>query len=263
MSQRRQPGSGTLVAGPRCQGLRIKAPRWTAGEDGSGQMVTEWYKPPGWSQEIGEALHRDGEAGRLRELPDDEIVMTALFDELHRLGFSPLTSVMDLATLGVKYRSAVPALAKALPRVSSRRHKEAIARALAVPFAQDAIPVLVDEFRTVQDESGTGLRWVIGNAIEVAWDDRYFNDLVQLATDASYGRAREMVVLGFRRSKRPEAAQLLTSFLGDDEVAGHAAKALIRVRAADAREPLERLATSSPSLWVRKEAMKALSRLGD
>ncbi len=104
------------------------------------------------------------------------------------------------------------------------------------------------------------LRWAVGNAVEVLWDDTRFDDLVELARGQRFGKAREMVVLGLGRSARREAAEILIELLEDPVVNGHAVKALGKLRAPQAREGLERMVGDSRP-WVRKEAQRALSKL--
>lgn len=62
--------------------------------------------------------------------------------------------------------------------------------------------------------------------MDVLWDDAYFDELTEVATDRSYGRARKMLVLGMRRSKDPRVADILTGLLVDPSVNGHAVEAL-------------------------------------
>ena len=104
------------------------------------------------------------------------------------------------------------------------------------------------------------LRWAIGNALEVLWDDSRFDDLVSLARDTSFGKAREMVVLGLGRSKRPEAPDVLMKLLDDPVVSGHAVKALRKLKVPAARPGLERMLDDDRA-WVRKEAQRALAAL--
>jgi HEAT repeat protein len=106
-----------------------------------------------------------------------------------------------------------------------------------------------------------GLRWTIGNALDVAWDDAHFEELASLARDRSYGRAREMVVLGLGRSRRPDAGRVLVELLEDSEVNGHAVEALGKLGVPYARDALERM-TSDSRGWVRSAATKALAKLG-
>jgi HEAT repeat protein len=158
----------------------------------------------------------------------------------------------------------VPVLLRWLPVVSDRQVKEDLVRALSVPWARPvAARPLIDEFERVDervDPTGTGLRWAIGNALSIVADDSVFDDLVRLVEDRTFGKARQMVVLGLGRSKRPEAVSVLIGLLDDEDVSGHAVKALAKLGVEEARPALERM-VNDPRAWVRNEAKKALSRL--
>lgn len=183
-----------------------------------------------------------------------------LLQELREVGYD-FGSLADLRTSGQRYRNAIPVLLSALSRANDPRVKGEIVRALSVPWARPAAtPALIAQFREVDDETGLGLRWTIGNALEVVWDDSYFDDLVALSKDVRYGRARQMVVLGFRRSKRPDAGQVLIPLLDDPAVSGHVVKVLRKLKVPDAREGLERMLDHEQA-WVRKEARAALAAL--
>lgn len=190
--------------------------------------------------------------------------MGALLAELAEVGF-PVASLTELRTSGARYRAAVPVLLRWLPVVSDRQAKEDLVRALSVPWARPvAARPLIDEFERVDervDPTGTGLRWVIGNALSIVADDFVFDELVRLVEDQSFGKARQMVVVGLGRSKRPEAVPVLMGLLDDEDVSGHAVKALAKLGADEARPALERM-VNDPRAWVRNEAKRALSRLG-
>ena len=63
--------------------------------------------------------------------------------------------------------------------------KESIVRALSVPFAQQAAPLLVEEFRRADAKRGA-LKWAIGNALDVVANDAS-REMIDLATDRSHG----------------------------------------------------------------------------
>lgn len=183
-----------------------------------------------------------------------------LLRELEGIGYS-FGSLADLRLSGLRYREAIPALLSGLHSATDRKLKGEIVRALSVPWAKPAATgPLVEQFRLVEDESGLGLRWTVGNALEVVWDDSRFDDLVELARDKSFGRAREMVVLGIGRSKKPEASGVLIELLDDPVVSGHAVKALRKLKVPEARPHLERMLDDERG-WVRKEAQRALAAL--
>jgi HEAT repeat protein len=183
--------------------------------------------------------------------------------ELAAVGFST-RSLADLRHSGTRYRDAVPVLLRWLARVSDPKVKEEIVRALSVPWAKPAATgPLVEQFRLVDasvDPTGLGLRWVIGNALDAVFDDAAFDAFAELAADRGYGRARQMVVLGLGKSKRPEAVGVLLGLVGDPDVDGHAVKALGKLKAPAARAALEAKLDDSRA-WVRGEARKALAKL--
>jgi HEAT repeat protein len=183
--------------------------------------------------------------------------------ELATAGF-PSRSLSDLRHSGARYRDAVPVLLHWLTQVSDPKVKEEIVRALSVPWAKPgATKPLIDQFRLVDaavDPNGMGLRWVIGNALEVLFDDAEFAEFVELVEDRRYGMARQMVVLSLGKSKRPEAVDVLIGLIHDLDVDGHAVKALGKLRAPAARTVLE-AKLDDPRAWVRSEARKALAKL--
>jgi HEAT repeat protein len=187
----------------------------------------------------------------------------AILAELAAAGYR-VRSLAELRHSGARYRDVIPILLRWLPQVTDHKLKGEIVRALTVPWARPAATgLMIEEFRRADasvDPTGTGLRWTIGNALEVLADDSSFDELAELARDRRYGKARQMVVLGLGRSKRPEAAEVLIGLAGDPEVDGHAVKALGRLRAPAARAVLE-TKCSDERAWVRREAKKALARL--
>jgi hypothetical protein len=189
--------------------------------------------------------------------------MAGLLADLALVGFE-VGSVSELRTSGTRYREAIPVLVRWLPRAKSSAEKEEIVRALSVPWAREqALVPLLEEFRAVPLSAGPQgelLRWAVGSGIEVLWDDARFEELVEVARDERFGKAREMVVLGLGRSKRPEAGDVLIALLEDPVVSGHAVKALGKLRVPRARPGLERM-TGDHRAWVRKEAQRALSKL--
>ncbi|PZR52670.1 hypothetical protein DNL40_11225 [Xylanimonas oleitrophica] len=187
---------------------------------------------------------------------DEEAILARLREVGH-----DVASLADLRGSGVEYPKAVPVLVDALSATSEKKTLMEIVRALSVPWAKPAATgPLIDLFRRVDDPTGLSLRWAIGNALDVVWDDSLFDELVGLARDRSYARAREMVVLGLARSKRPEAGDVLIELLDDPEVNGHAVKALAKLKLPRSKPGLQRMTTDSRA-WVRKAAEGALKKL--
>ncbi len=184
-----------------------------------------------------------------------------IIQELRRAGFD-VAGVGDLYNRKLSYKSAIPILVSWLPRVANPIVKEDIVRALSVKWARaTAAPkLLVTEFERAEDPTGAGLRWAIGNALEVLANDDIADDLIRLATDRRYGKAREMVVLGLGKLKDGRVTGVLLNLLEDDEVVGHAVMALGKLQAKTARSRIEPL-LSHPKPWVRKEVKKALASI--
>lgn len=189
---------------------------------------------------------------------EDEILR-----DLESVGVSA-SSVSGLRTSGVRYRAAIPVLLTWLDRVDDPRLKDQVVRTLTVPWAgPDARLRLLREFREPgpqEDPTGTGLRWTVGNALEVLFDDDCYDEYARVVVDPAFGRGREMIVLALGRSKRPEAAGLLASLVADPTIGGHAIQALSRVATPAERAALES-GLQDPRAWVRAAARRGLARL--
>jgi HEAT repeat protein len=69
-----------------------------------------------------------------------------------------------------------------------------------------------------------------------------------------------MVVVALGRMRNPAAVQILIELLGDEQVAGHAVKALRKLRAPAARERLVAM-SNHPKTWIRNEVKKTLDAI--
>jgi HEAT repeat protein len=193
----------------------------------------------------------------------------ALLADLDRVGCQ-VDDIWDLVNSKVQYPKAVPVLLEWLENVRTwvlpekekqYRVHEALVRALTIPAARPvAAPVMIDQFRTVDDSSGLGLRWAVGNALSVVADESVFDDLASIVKERRYGKARQMPVLGLSRIRDPRVVPLLTDLLEDDDVAAHAVMALGKIRAPGVRSAVEVL-LEHPQPLVRREARKALKVL--
>lgn len=174
----------------------------------------------------------------------------------------PVRTLNELRGVGREYKGVVPLLISWARRVKDPVFLEQIVRTLSVPWAKPtATEIMTELFVSAEDESNSGLRWAIGNAIDVLYDDSIYDKVAKLVKDPTYGVARQMAVLGLGRSKRKDASQLLMSLLGDSEVNGHAVQALAKLRDPASKAALESMRHDSRA-WVRKAAAKGLSRIG-
>jgi hypothetical protein len=178
--------------------------------------------------------------------------------ELRAAGFA-IEGIADLFNRRLNYQKAIPILLAWLPKVTNPNVKEDIIRALSVKWAKRTVAaaLLLVEFERADDAS---LRWAIGNALEVLATVEIADDLIRLATDRRYGRARQMVVLGLGKLKDARVVGALIDLLADEDVVGHAVIALGKLQARAARSRIESL-LDHPKSWIRKEAKKALARI--
>lgn len=186
-----------------------------------------------------------------------------LLAELEAAGFS-VETMAQLRRSG--NRSAVPVLVKWLPDVEYLPLKRDLIAALGSPWARpvSARP-LVEEFRRVDptaDTADTSVRWSIGDALERVADESVIDDVIEIATDASHGHHRALVVtaLGNMGKQRERALPVLLRLLDDEVVAPYAVMALGKLKAPEGRAAVERF-LDHPESWVRKEAKKALAKL--
>lgn len=169
------------------------------------------------------------EARRQRLIVETKQATAPVLEELRGVGYG-IDSLDDLRHSGIRYEAAIPILVRWLPRVNSTDAKEGIVRALSVPWAKGiAGPILIDEFmRTSSDDSAAAhaLRWSIGNALEVIADKALLDSLVKIAANKKYGTSRQMAVLALGKVRDPKSVDLLIRLLDDEDVVGHAVKAL-------------------------------------
>lgn len=183
-----------------------------------------------------------------------------LLADLSSTGFS-VRSVSELTDGAHPYKDALPTLLKWLPFVSDLAEKEEIVRALSVRWARPkaALPLIL-QFRTVDDESGLGLRWVIGNALSIVSDDSVLEEISGLIRSRKYGRSREMLALALAGMKNLQADNLLIEMLDDDQIVGHVLIAIRKRKLASARDRVMKL-IGHGNPWIGKEAKKALRAL--
>lgn len=185
--------------------------------------------------------------------------LAPVIDELHAAGFNQAT-LDELRTSRTVYASAIPILVDWLPKVNDPGAKESIVRTLSVPWAgSHAARVLLDEFHKAPQEWAM-LKWAIGNAMEVIADSPVAAEILSIVKDPAHGTARQMFVLTLGKLGYRDSIPTLMELLEQEDVAGHAVIALGKMEAHEAVPMLERLATSGKP-WVRKEAVKALTRI--
>ena len=180
--------------------------------------------------------------------------------DLAEAGFH-LEWIEDLYSKQLNYKDAIPILLRWLPQIDNLAVKEGIVRALSVSWAKPvAAQPLIIEFRKLRNESNTGIKWAIANALSVVADDSVYTEILNLVQDPGHGSARQMLAISLGSMKNPAAQDVLIDLLSEDEVAGHAIMALGKLRSTKARTAIERFLTH-PKSWVRREAKKAIARI--
>lgn len=174
----------------------------------------------------------------------------------------PVNSVYDLVNTSSPYPRAIPRLLELLAEgIQDERVAEGVVRALGVKEARGvAARPLIEAFRSARVDNWT-YKWAIGNSLYAVADDTVAGDIVELVQDEHHGRAREMLVAALGRFRTPETTRVLIVLLDDPEVAAHAAKALGKQRAREARSALLRASQSGVTPLVQREATKSLALL--
>lgn len=192
--------------------------------------------------------------------------------DLATAGFPDLESVGELRWRGVKYEAAVPVLLEWLPRVSYLMLSEDIVRTLSVAFARRLAvpvflrlfrdpPVLQDPLRPVTSEPAEEyLRWIIGNGLGIFACPPLAGELIELALDRRFGKARFQIVAALPKTKDERVPGVLQGLLDDPTVSAHAIGALGKMRATAARPAIEAMLASSDKN-VRDAAKQALKRI--
>lgn len=186
-----------------------------------------------------------------------------LLSDLAIAGF-PVESVDQLRMSGKRYSAAIPVLLTWLPLTTDLLEKESIVRALSVPWAKtEALGPLLSLFRagpTPGTSSEELVRWAVGNALEVLYDDKEFDSVTELVLERKFGTARQMVALALGKSKKLEAVDVLLRIIDDPDVEGHVVSALGKLKAPTAKSALESK-LDHPMTWIRKAAQRGLARL--
>lgn len=188
-----------------------------------------------------------------------------LLADLESAGFE-VETLAQLRQREVGDKRALPALVKWLPEIDYLPLKRDLIATLGSSWTRPASArPLVEEFRRAdpaEDTGDTSVRWSIGDALERVADESVLDDLIDIATDASNGHHRALVVtaLGNMGKARERVLPVLLALLDDDVVAPYAVKGLGKLKAPEARAAVEPF-LEHPESWVRKEAKKALAKL--
>ncbi|NVJ59338.1 MAG: hypothetical protein HWE27_03055 [Gammaproteobacteria bacterium] len=158
--------------------------------------------------------------------------------ELKSFGLE-LDSIADLESLSDNYDFAIPVLLSNLNKNYSNRLLAIIIRALTIPAAEGiANQKLLEMFKTVENDK---LRWIIGNALATVASENDIEQLLDILTEPSYGKARNMLVHAVARLQKTEAVPTLVDCLNDNDLVAQSAIALGNLKATGAKKALKKI----------------------
>ena len=175
---------------------------------------------------------------------------------LRQRGYS-INSINDLMRLSSKERELIPFLTGLLEQFTDERDKEFIVRCLGVKGFQEIIPKLLEEFKTAK---GNSYRWAIANSINIIHDMTIEQELIALSENKKYGTGRQMLVLSLGCYKTDASIKCLRGLLQDEEVRGHALRALGKCGNSEVLPDIEKYCDSD-NRWIRKEALNAADKI--
>jgi len=185
------------------------------------------YKEAMTAEEFLRTLEADPEYMRRRAAQDEKLAKLDAFlrdaeaplvDELAKIGVH-VSSVWDLVNGTNFYDLAIPLLLDHLRRQYPDAIREGIARALGVPATRPlGWRELVDEYRRTGKQNNR-VKDGLAVALTGASDNSVIQDLIDLAKDKHNGSSRLLLLLGIRKSTRPEATQALIDLANDPELA--------------------------------------------
>jgi len=167
------------------------------------------------------AKQRARERQRIERSARFRIEEQPILTELSEIGWN-VNSVWDLVNTSAPYGEAIPVLLRHLLLPYSDRTREGIARALAVPYAKDAWPMLVAEYRKAPMGQEDGIRLDAKSGLAVALaataTDNVMDELVALARDRSRGESRVLLLRALRKSKSAIAKRAIEELASDPDL---------------------------------------------
>lgn len=180
-----------------------------------------------------------------------------LVAELSAIGIH-VNSVWDLVNGPNNYKEALPILMKYLQEAEESWFKEGVVRAMAVKDFSVATPILIKEFYKAKDES---YKWAIGSTLGTIAPKNSINQLIDIMGDFRHGRARQMITEALGRFGDKKSIPVLLKSLEDENVAGHAIKALGKL--GDDETVVEEIKPfkKHKMKWIRNAATRAIKEI--
>lgn len=168
--------------------------------------------------------HKQARAARHQQV---QLNAQPVLEDLRKVGFD-LYSLWDLVNTSEVYEKALPVLLMHLRHSYMEKNREAIYRALTVPYGRGLVAShLMDAFEWEDDE---WQRWVIGNALSVTATKADADRVAGLLREPKYGDGRDMLVRTLRRVAKPEhAREVLSELVDDPDIGEEAQRVLVQV----------------------------------
>ena len=158
-----------------------------------------------------------------------------LVEALREVGYR-VESVWDLVNTRARYPSAVPVLLEHLQRAYPPDVLAGIARALAIPEARFAWPLLRKLYMEASDAAPYELKSAFACALSGAADDEVLDDMADLVRDTAHGASRILLLANLASSNRRDMHDVLRAAI-DDPVLTKEAKFLVRRLRERSRKP--------------------------
>jgi hypothetical protein len=175
----------------------------------AGETMAELEKDPAFVER-----RRKNEEEHQRRVEAYAVAEAPLVEELRKVGVS-VTSVWDLVNSVDTPPQALPVLLKHLQDRYPDAIREGIARALAVPAAKFAWPVLV---KLYEQEQGRQTKDGLAVALANIADDETIDELISVIRDRRHGGSRVLLLSALGRSPLPRAQEALAQLADDPEL---------------------------------------------
>lgn len=192
---------------------------------------------------------------------DTAALKAAIVQELQEAGL-PISSIGEMPRIAWhKHQEAAAIALRWLEQIDDPWLKEWLVRSLTErTLAAAAVPVIIREFWARDTAEYDGMRWAIGNALEVFASPLLTNELIKIATATKYGSSRQMCVCGLAKADHEKVLPVLHALVGDDDVEGHAISALRKIGDPRSLEIL-RAASTHEKAWIRKAAKAGVAKI--
>jgi len=187
-----------------------------------------------------------------------------IYKEIENAGVNT-AKYSSLLAISESYSKAIPVFVEFLKNedFDSINTKEMLVRALTVKEAKGIVnETLLSEYHKYPE---VGLyyfyRWAIGNAFTVIITDKDEDNIIDIVSNKSNGKSRQMFVYALKAIKSIRVENTLFDLLDDSDVTGHAIYALGCMKSQKAKAKIG-FFLNSKSAYIRREAKKALKKIG-